>query len=84
MLLGFERGSECKQDDFEHQGMLCSPHRNHNGRKADGVFGRDNDVVETVTVPTRDGDRRIDRPAVGVFHAVQDMDGVIIQMAVAQ
>ena len=26
-------------DGLEHPGMLCSPSRNRNGRKADGVFG---------------------------------------------
>ena len=37
--LGAERGGECKQDDFEHRGMLCSASGNRNGDKADGVSG---------------------------------------------
>jgi hypothetical protein len=41
-------------------------------------------ALEGVPVPARDRDRCVDRPAPGVIQAVQDMDGVIIQMAVAQ
>lgn len=40
LLTGAERGGECRDDCFEHPGMLCSPSVNRNGLKADEFLGR--------------------------------------------
>jgi hypothetical protein len=40
-------------------------------------------ALEAVAVPTRDCHRGVDRPAAGVFAAVENMESVVIDVAVA-
>jgi len=42
---GSEDGCKCKKYGFEHPDMLYSGPRNCNDTKADGIFGRHNDVL---------------------------------------